>query len=168
MIPARSGVDQGDLFRRGARCQAHTLEQLGRAVGRPEEARVGSASGCRFQQSPPAAEADGQDQIGIGVVTFGLVPHDPRHAFQFDSCRIREHVVRSLCFDPHCFDAAPADSFRQNETRVSNVREIAVRLLRGVSFQLAGDQGIASWKLTPLVFSNGAKCVARMAEPEHG
>ena len=31
------------------------------------------------------------------------------------------------------------------------VREIAVRFLRGVSFQLAVHRGIASWKLTPLV-----------------
>ena len=34
---------------------------------------------------------------------------------------------------------------------LSTVREITVRCLRGVSFQLAGESGLASWKLTPLV-----------------
>jgi hypothetical protein len=29
--------------------------------------------------------------------------------------------------------------------------ELAVRFSRGVSFQLAADTGIASWKLTPLI-----------------
>ena len=33
----------------------------------------------------------------------------------------------------------------------STVREITVRILRGVSFQLAVDRGLASWKLTPLI-----------------
>jgi len=33
----------------------------------------------------------------------------------------------------------------------STFREITVRFVRGVSFQLAADSGIASWKFTPLI-----------------
>ncbi len=40
---------------------------------------------------------------------------------------------------------------RLRRSVLSTVREITVRFFRGVSFQLAGDNGIASWKLTPLV-----------------
>ena len=36
-------------------------------------------------------------------------------------------------------------------TDLSTVREITVWILRGVSFQLAVDRGLASWKLTPLI-----------------
>ena len=34
---------------------------------------------------------------------------------------------------------------------MQHAREIAVRILRGVSFQLAADRGIASWKLAPRI-----------------
>jgi hypothetical protein len=37
------------------------------------------------------------------------------------------------------------------EATLSIVREMTVPFFRGVSFQLAGDHGIASWKLAPLV-----------------
>lgn len=38
-----------------------------------------------------AAEPNGQDEIGVGVVTLGLVPELPCPPFQFRPCGLRSH-----------------------------------------------------------------------------